>query len=419
MRTLPGGLPARGHGDQNEISHETEVCGEKQVLTIIRNGLVITETGIVKTDILIEGEKIKRLGENISGEELAEYHIDATDRIVFPGIIDVHTHIQWGYLENRTVDNFASATAAAARGGITTIIDFALQNQGESPLEALSRRREEMDGKSLIDFSLHFMITDFSEISLKEIGKAISQGHPSFKLFMTHGSPQRIATAGNLAKVLECVGRENGIVGVHAEKHEIVLRETESLIIQGKVSIPFFPLSRPKIAEVEAIDETIRLAKRTATPLYIFHLTSRKGLEKITEARSEGTFVFAETCPHYLTFTQEIYSKEDGALFLINPPLREKQDIESLWRGLEEKEISVVSSDHCAFVRKQKEGGIPFTKAPAGVPSIELLFRLFYTEANKKGLSLPQIAHLLSTHPSKIFGLYPRKGHLRPGSDAD
>jgi dihydropyrimidinase len=386
---------------------------------VIQNGLVVTESRLFKADVLIEGGKISALQERISIGSPADI-IDASNKIVFPGIIDVHTHIQWGYLGNSTADNFSIGTGAAARGGVTTIIDFALQGTGSSLLESLNKRRGQIDGQSHIDYSLHLMLTDFNEAALEEIPRTISMGYPSYKLFMTHSSSERIASLEDMTKVSRLVKEHNGILGIHAEKDAIVRRETESLVNQGRKSLSFFPFSRPKIAEVEAIKEAIQVAKEFTSPIYIFHLTTAEGLEKITQAQSEGIPIVAETCPHYLFFTQEVYEREDGRIFLANPPLRETSDREALWRGLKERKLHAVSSDHCAFtVKQKKEADHFFAKGPAGIPGVELLFPLFYTGAQKRGLSLNEIAELSSSNPAKIFGLYPRKGSIQCGADAD
>jgi dihydropyrimidinase len=389
------------------------------MITVIRNGIVVGESEAVKADILIEGGKVTRLDSSISNCPPAE-SIDASGKIVFPGRIDVHTHIQWGYLENSTADTFAVGTAAAARGGVTTIIDFALQIAGLSPLEALAERRSQVEEQSFVDYSFHLMLTNVGDNALKEIPKAISLGYPSYKLFMAHSSVERVASLEDIAKLLRIAKGHNGIIGIHAEKNEIVQRQTESLISQGKKALCFFPLSRPEIAETEAIREAIQITKETMSPLYVFHLTNAKGLQQIVKARFKGVPVFAETCLHHLFFTEESYGREDGSMFLVNPPLRRKRDIEALWKGLKEEKIQVVSSDHCAFTLRQKnEADVSFTRAPAGIPSIEPLFSVFYTEAVRRGLALPAIANLLSTNPARIFGLYPEKGAIRHGADAD
>jgi dihydropyrimidinase len=323
---------------------------------LIQNGLVVTESRLFKADILIEEGKISALEKRISIGSPTEI-IDASNKIVFPGIIDVHTHIHWGYLGNSTADNFSIGTAAAARGGVTTIIDFTLQAKGSSLLDSINKRRAQIDGQSDIDYSLHLILTDFNEAALKEIPTAISMGYPSYKLFMTHSSSERIATLEDMTKVSRLVKEHNGILGIHAEKDAIVQRQTKSLITQGRKSLPFFPFSRPTIAEVEAIKEAIQVAKRFGSPIYIFHLSTAEGLEKIAQAKSEGIPILAETCPHYLIFTQEVYEREDARNFLANPPLRETSDRQALWRGLEERKLHVVSSDHCAFTIKQKREG--------------------------------------------------------------
>jgi dihydropyrimidinase len=389
------------------------------MMTAIRNGMVITESKAVRTDILIEGEKIVGLGESIPTLGSAET-IDASGKIVFPGMIDAHTHVQWGYGQNRTVDDFLTGTAAAARGGVTTIIDFALQGLNISPLESVRMRREQIDGKTHVDYSLHVIMTDFRDNFLDEIPSVIAQGYPSFKLFMGHSSPQRVVSMENFEKLAELAKRYNGMIGIHGEKNEIIQKETQTLLSQRKESPFFFPFSRPRRAEIEAIREAIGIASEKGSLLYIFHLTTKEGLEEIRQARRHGVAAYTETCPHYLLFTEEVYGGEKGDLFLINPPLRQKEDIESLWAGLQEHVIQIVSSDHCAFCIDQKRPGrTSFMRAPAGIPGTELLFPLFFTEARKRGFTLNEVADILSRNPARIFGLYPKKGSIRIGADAD
>lgn len=386
---------------------------------IIKNGTIVTAHETYKGDIGIENQKIVKLGD--LSKDYADSYIDADGKYIFPGIIDVHTHINhWGG-GAKTNDDFFTGSRSAAFGGVTTFIDFAMQKNDEEVTEAIKRRREEADGKVCIDYSLHANLTNLTDKSLNAIPELINDGYSTFKLFMTYRKAGFMVEDAIFYQVMDKVNKNGGMVGIHAENDSICEYLTNKYVKEGFVTPEYHAESRPNIAEAECISKAILFAEYTKSPLYIYHLTTAEGAKLVKEARAKGLPIFAETCPHYLVLTKEKYREENGQDYIMTPPLREEKDIEALWEGIKEGDISVVSSDHCSYNTKQKELGKGcFKDVTPGIPGTETLLPIMYQFGVNKGrISLNKLIELLCYNPAKIFGMYPNKGNIVIGADAD
>ncbi len=387
--------------------------------TLIKNGTIITSADTFTGDLLIEDQHIAGIASRIS--QPAELEIDASGKYVIPGGIDVHTHFQLPVKGTVSADDFLSGSMAGACGGITTFIDFAHMVKGQNPHEALDLRMEEARDSVYIDYSLHLGVSGFGDQLLEEVPSLIGRGVPSFKLYMIYAREGWMSDDGAFYWMLQSVRDNGGMVMVHAENPHLIDSLTERFIKEGKVQIPYHPQSRPGFVEAEAIRRVLYLTEITDSRIYIVHVSTGEGVQLISQAKGRGVMAFGETCPQYLLLTDEIYSRPDGYLYATAPPLRKDTDREALWKGLSMGALQVVSTDHCAFTRQQKEPGRDdFTKLPGGLPGIETLLPLTYHEGVAKGrIGLNQWVDLLSTNPARMFGLYPRKGTLAPGADAD
>jgi dihydropyrimidinase len=341
--------------------------------------------------------------------------------LVLPGTIDAHTHFDLSLMNTTTADDFTTGSRACAAGGVTTFIDFATQKRGESLFDAVKARRSEADGKVCVDYSLHASPTDFCDDTFSSIPGLIEMGIPSFKLYMAYAREGMMADDGALVAMLEKVRDFGGLVTVHAENAVLPDWRSDGLLKAGRRDVTFHAPSRPHFVEVEAIRRILFFTEITGSRLYIVHVTTGEGVRLIGEAKGKGMAVFGETCPQYLLLTDDAYNGPEGHHFVGTPPLRKSMDNEMLWRGLSVGAIQVVATDHCSFRRDQKDPCRDnFTTIPRGLPGVETLLPLMYSEGVRKGrLSASQLVEILSTNPAKLFGLYPRKGSLIPGADAD
>lgn len=386
---------------------------------VIKNGTVVLATEAFNGDLAIKDGRIAGL--SLPGTFSAREEIDASGCLVMPGVIDAHTHFALPVMGTVTADDFLTGSRACAAGGVTTFIDFATQEKGKTILDAIQARRAEADSKVCVDYSLHAALTDFTPDTLASISKIVEMGVPSIKLYLIYAKEGLMADDGAIMAVLQ-EARDNGaIVGVHAENNAIIERRTASLLAEGKKAPQWHAVSRPHYVEVEALRRMLFFTEITASRLYVFHLTTAEGTRLIGEAKGKGMTVFAETCPHYLLLTEDKYSGPEGHQFPGCPPLRKPIDNEMLWRGLAVGAIQVVSTDHCSFSRAQKDAHQDdFSAIPRGLPGVETLLPLMYSEGVHKGrINVNQLVEVLSTNPAKLFGLFPRKGTLAPGSDAD
>ncbi len=388
---------------------------------IIKHGKVVLPNGVMKADILINDEKIVSVSVPGSYPETAKRVINANGKYVLPGGVDPHTHFENPSMGTITARDFEIGTILAARGGTTTVIDFAFQKHGESIFKCIENRRKTADRKVVVDYSLHSTITDLFPEVLAEIPKVINYGVPSFKVFMTYRKEGWQMEDGEFFEILKIVAKNGGLVCVHAENGPIIEYNIERLLKEGKTSPFYHAISRPNFVEEEAINRAITFARENKAALYVVHLSTEEGKKAISKARQIRYPIYTETCPHYLTFTEEVLRKSDGMYYVMSPPLRKHKDKIALWEGLKDKTISVIGSDDAAYLPEYKiRGQDDFTKIANGVPGVEIRLPLLFSEGvNKRQISLERMVELLCTNPAKIFGLYPEKGVIAPGSDAD
>lgn len=386
---------------------------------VIKNGTIVLATDTFNGDIAIREGRVHCVAGNYTGQ--AKEEIDATGMLVLPGAIDVHTHFQLPLMGTSTADTFTTGSRACAAGGVTTFIDYATQKKGESVLKAIEERRKEADGNVYVDYSLHAALTDFTDETLHSIAGLIEMGIPTFKLFMIYAQEGWMADDGSLIAVLEAARDNGGLVEIHAENPFIIERRVKQLLKEGKTQARWHGTSRPHFVEAEAIRRAIYFTELTNSRLYIVHMTTAEGTQLVGEAKGRGMMVFAETCPQYLLLTDDRYEGEEGYLYPTCPPLRKKIDNEMLWRGLSVGAIQVIGTDHCSFTREQKRAHkSDFTKIPRGLAGVETMLPLMYSEGvRKRRISINQLVEITSANPARLFGLYPRKGSLAPGSDAD
>lgn len=389
--------------------------------TLIKNGRIITAEQNYLGDIFIENEKITTIGINLTMP--ADKVIDARDHYIIPGGIDVHTHLDMPFGGTFSSDNFESGTKAAAFGGTTCIIDFAIQGKGMTMRQALDIWHSKADGKACIDYGFHMIITDLPDSYLPDMDAMVKEGVTSFKLFMAYPGVLMVDDA-TIFKAMKKASENGALICMHAENGNVIDVLVKKSIAEGKKIPIYHGLTRPTIAEAEAVNRTIALAEIAQAPVYIVHLTCDDALQVVKRARDKGLPVFAETCPQYLFLSIEDLNRTnfEGAKFVFTPPLREKWNQEKLWSGLKSNTLQIVSTDHCPFNFKgQKEiGKDEFTKIPNGGPGIEnRLQLLFEGGVNQKRISLNRWVEITSTVPAKMFGMYPRKGTIAVGSDAD
>jgi dihydropyrimidinase len=389
--------------------------------TVIANGWVATAIDTFIADVAISDGKIQAIGQ--LPHQNATRVIDATEKYVFPGGIDVHTHLDMPFGGTTSSDDFETGTRAAAFGGTTTLIDFAIQYKGQTLRTAFDTWMQKASGKAVCDFAFHCIITDLAGAQLDEMNALVRDGVTSFKLFMAYPGVFMLDD-GSIFKALRRTAQNGGLVCMHAENGSAIDVIVQQALAEGKRAPKYHALTRPTTAEAEATARAIALAEMAGSPVYIVHLSCNDALEKVREARDRGLPVYAETCPQYLYLSLENFDVPDfeGAKYVFTPPLREKWHQEKLWNGLKRDHLQVVSTDHCPFCfREQKElGRGDFTKIPNGGPGIEHRMSLIYSGGVRAGrFSVNRFVELVSTTPAKLFGLYPRKGTIAVGSDAD
>ncbi|MCK5151355.1 MAG: dihydropyrimidinase [Candidatus Thorarchaeota archaeon] len=388
---------------------------------IVKDGNIITATESIDADIGVEDGKIVAIEKGLkSGPDTSV--IDAKGKFVFPGGIDVHVHLQLPFSGTVSADDFENGTKAAACGGVTTVIDFAIQQKGNTIMEAVKARQAEADPNVCIDYGLHAAITDWNENTQEEIKQVIDYGIPTFKMFMIYKNEGWMADDGMLFQALEETMKHGGHIGVHAESNDILnmlieryAKEKEKWGAYGHT------LSRPCYTEEEAIIRAIKWAEATGGKLYIVHMSTGEGADAVRAAKERGVRVHAETCPQYLLLDDEVFKGENGHLYATCPQIKKPHDSERLWKGLLEGDVEIVATDTCTFTTKQKAAwNGDFRKIPFGMPGVETMIPLMYSEGvGKRGLSLNQLVALVSTNPAKLFGMYPEKGAIEVGSDAD
>ena len=387
---------------------------------LIRGGTLVTESGARDADLLVENGKIAQVGSGLSGDRV----LDAHGMWVMPGGIDTHTHLHHPIdrIGIRTADDFHTGTVAAAHGGVTSFIDFSLQRAGDALAHARDVRLQEMEPECVIDYGFHTIITDVNDDTLAEIPDLIQAGFPSFKIYMTYAD--KIVQDDALIKVLEATGKHGGLVYLHCEHDCAVTHLIQQHLSQGDTGPLFHARSRPPEVEAEATNRAIMMAGVVGAPVCIAHVTSSGAARHVAEAREQNQAVASETCPQYLVLTEDVYHGEgfETAKFVCSPPMRTMEHQEALWSALENGSIQQVSSDHAPFKYEgqKTQGREDFTRIPNGLPGIETRLPLLFTYGVRTGRISPErFVQLVATNPARIFGMYPHKGTLDVGSDAD
>lgn len=398
-------------------------------LILIKNSRIVTATDDFISDILIENEKIISIEDNIKAEDNFQVY-NAEGLLALPGGVDCHTHLENKFGQSTTCDTFDSGTRAAAFGGTTTIIDFAFQNESRNAEQAIEHSIGLAENKAGIDYSFHLVISKVDQQALVDIKNAIKNlGISSFKMFMAYQ-----AIMVNDASIYQCLkvtGENGGLICLHAENGPVIDQIVKETIAKGLTEPGHHGFSRPAIMEAEATHRVIKLSELTNAPIYIVHVSCKESLFEVIAARDKQLKVFAETCPHYLFFDDSVYKSNDFevAKYVISPPLRKKEDQQYLWKALAKDDLQVISTDHCPYLMKegylgkfkQKPLGLnDFSKIPNGAPGIETRLPVIFEGGVNKGIiSLNRFVELVSTAPAKIFGLFPQKGTIAIGSDAD
>lgn len=387
---------------------------------LIKNGRIITVASDSVADIFIEDEKIKVIGKNLPMK--ADKIIDATGLLVFPGGIDSHVHLEMPFMGTSSSDNYETGTRAALYGGTTSVIDFVIQKQGHSLQSALDEWRSRSDNNCVSDYAFHMAVTDFNPDTKKEIKNMIeNEGITSFKTFMAYKGALMIDDL-QMVELMKEVKLHGGMVTVHATNGDMIDDLVAKYKSEGKLSPLYHYLSQPEEAEKEASERFVDMANSTGCPSYIVHVTCEGSLNAVRNATRRNQQVFAETCIQYLTLDASLYDKGfESAKWVMSPPLREKKDLTTLWAGINQGLVEVVATDHCPFNWDQKlMGKDDFSKIPNGHPSIEHRMELLFSEGVSKGkISLHKYVEVTSTNPAKLFGMFPRKGTIAIGSDAD
>src|SRR5882757_6362495 len=392
--------------------------------TLIKNGTIVTAVDQYTGDVLVEGQKIAVIGMALDIPAAnVDTVIDAAGKYVLPGGIDVHTHMDMPFGGSTSADDFETGTRAAAFGGTTSIVDFAIQYKGQTLHHAWETWMKKAESKAVVDYGFHMIMTDMNDQVEQEMDALVRQGVTSFKLFMAYRGIFMLDD-GSIFKALLRTGQNGGTICMHAENGGVIDVLVQRALAGGKTAPKYHALTRPARAEAEATHRAIALAEIADVPIYIVHLSAAEALDMVTEARDRGLPAFAETCPQYLFLSYDNYEEPgfDGAKYVMSPPLRPKETQDRLWRGLAGNDLQAISTDHCPFcMKEQKElGHDDFSKIPNGAPGIETRMSLLYDGGVRAGrISLNRFVELTSTSPAKIFGLFPRKGTIAPGSDAD
>jgi len=393
------------------------------VRTLIQGGTVVTAAETMRADVLVDGEKVVAIGTGLGASAAADRTVDAAGRYVMPGAIDVHTHMEMPFGGTFSADDFATGTAAAAWGGTTTIVDFAIHDYGESLQAGLDRWHQKAGPKAHIDYGFHMIVREVNEQTLADMDALVGRGVPSFKLFMAYPGVFMVDDA-SLFRAMSRTSENGGLIMLHAENGGPIDVLIQRFLAEGRTDPVNHGLTRPSSMEGEAVHRAVALADLAGVAVYIVHLSSADALNAVREARDRGLATLAETCPQYLYLSLDDLGREgfEGAKYVCSPPLRPVRHQAELWKGLRQDDLQVVSTDHCPFdYKEQKEMGRGnFAKIPNGLPGVEDRFTLLYDGGVRAGhITLNRFVELVATAPAKLFGLWPRKGTVAPGSDAD
>lgn len=391
--------------------------------TIVKGGTIVTAYEKYIADIGIIDGKIAAIGADLPSNENTEV-IDATGKLVMPGMIDGHVHLSLPFGGTVSADTWQTGTRAAAAGGVTTVLDFAIQKPGDTLAETIKNRKAEADGDVYIDYGLHGGIAKWTDDIKAEIGPMCTDGVTSFKMFMIYRNEGWLSTDPNIIEALEETKKHGGMIQVHAESVDLIDSLQTAHHNEGEMAqhgAYLHTMTRPNATEFEAVQRAITWAEYTGGTLYFVHLSTKESASMVKKARKKGLNVIGETCPQYLLLDDSLFKGENGHYYATCPQLKKPEDAEKLWKSLDDQALSVVGTDTCTFNTEQKalwEGD--FTKIPMGMPGSELMLPLLYNDGVREGrIDLHRMVEIASTNPAKIFGLYPKKGALLPGSDAD
>lgn len=386
---------------------------------LIKNGTVVTAESIARRDVLISGDKIEAVGE-LSDVKVDEV-ISADGLLVMPGGIDPHVHFNDHFMETVSVHDFFSGTLAAAYGGITSVVDFANQCPGESLISTLENKKAEARDHALVDWGIHPVITSPDKKTISEIPTMVKMGAPTIKCYMTYRDEGLMINDGDLKTILVTLKKNGGMLMVHAEDNKIIEAETKRTLNEEKFDSIFHARTRPLESEDRAIHRCVEMVRQYGGKLFVVHMSSGNGVDIIKRARRDGLGVFAETCTHYLVFTEGMLEREDGIKWICSPPLRTSVQREKMWVGLREGVVSLVSSDDAAYSWSAKlMGKDRFDRCPNGIPGVEVRLSLLFSEGViKRQIPITRFVEWVSANPAKMFGLYPKKGTISPGTDAD
>jgi dihydropyrimidinase len=396
---------------------------------LIKNGRIVTAVDDYAADILVEDGRIATIGRAIAVGDDVEVH-DAKGLLVLPGGIDVHTHLDWDFGVARTVDTFGTGTRAAAFGGTTTVVDFCNQTRGESLLSGLEDWHKRAES-ACVDVGAHMIIIDVNDQTLADVKTLMaSEGVTSFKLFTAYPGVLMVDD-GTISKTMRLAAEGGGMCSVHCENGPVIQMLVEEAVAAGNLSPKYHMLTRPPLCEAEATHRAIRLAEMAGAPLYVVHMSAAAAVAALIEARDRGQVVYGETCPHYLFLTREEYDRPgfEGAKYVMSPPLRGEEDQDALWRAIATGHMDTVATDHCPFCfsaethgmkMSKQQGTENFAKIPNGAPGIEERMSLMFNGmVHQRGMSINRFVEMTSTAAAKLFGLFPKKGTIAVGSDAD
>jgi dihydropyrimidinase len=387
---------------------------------LIRGGTVVDEDGERQVDVVIKDGRVALLalpGETRDGDPET---IDATGLYVLPGLIDPHTHFSLDTGSGRTADDFTSGSGSAAAGGVTSYVNFAIQHPGQGFEAALDAVRREADGASLVDWSMHLNITNLEDGWERALERVVDGGVSSAKVYTTYKDSVFYVDDYTIHRLMERSGDAGMLVQMHAENDDILAGARRDLVAHGHTSFAYHAAARPAVAESEAVSRGIFFSRVTGSPIYFVHLSSPLSVDLVSEARERGTAAIAETCPHFLCLDDSVYAGEDAIRYLMTPPIRSEAMRRGLWERVARGEIHSIGSDHCGYSLAQRGEGEDFTRVSPGIPGVETSLPLLYTFGVEAGLiGMADLVRLLATGPARIFGLYPRKGRLSAGADAD
>ncbi len=388
---------------------------------LVKNGHIFTAVDSYVADILVDDGKVRTIGIDLAAD--ADKTIDATGKYVIPGGIDPHTHLDFPFGGTVSSDDFLTGTIAAAYGGTTSIVDFAVQQRGHALSQALEMWHQKAEGKAAIDYGFHMIILDLPQSRLPELDDMVRQGVTSFKMFMAYLGAVMVDDS-TIFRTMVSAADNGAFICLHAEHGHMIDVLVKDALAKGHTGPEFHAITRPPTTEAEATHRAIRMAEVAGAPVYFVHLSCDEALQEVQAARARQKYVYAETCPHYLTLDNSMYEQQgfEGAKYVLTPPLRDHRHQAKLWNGLRRNDLQVVSTDHCAFRFSDQKtmGKDDFSKIPNGGPGIENRLSLLYTHGVVPGLlDMNRLVEVFSTTPARLFGLFPRKGTIAVGSDAD